>query len=99
MDKMDKYKDQQDRSVQMEVIYRELALIIPFDFSKLACEQSSTGILLWGPPGCGKSSIAHNLSSKFRPMYIIDNDKIVESVLQVFYSDIYNDIKVGAHFG
>jgi predicted ABC-type ATPase len=85
--------DDLDKSVEvMEIIHKKLKS------SKLASARAqSTGILLWGPPGCGKSSIARELSSKFSPMYFIDTDKIVEAILQVWYSELYKGIKAGAY--
>lgn len=55
----------------------------------------STGILIWGPPGCGKSSIARALSQKFNPMYFINTDEIVEIILKAWDRALYYKLQSG----
>ena len=42
----------------------------------------TTGVLLWGPPGCGKSGISEEYCRRFDRMYFINTDEIVEYRLQ-----------------
>jgi hypothetical protein len=51
--------------------------------------------LLWGPPGSGKTSIAHTFSGSERGGYFINNDKIMEVLLRIWFNDIHREIQAG----
>jgi GTPase SAR1 family protein len=48
-------------------------------------ESKSVGVMLWGPPGCGKSSSAYRLIEAYKPMYFINTDTIVESIIKNYF--------------
>ena len=90
--------DELDRRVkQMEVTHKTARPENSRSVDEYVKTVQSTGILLWGPPGCGKSSIASELKTTFDPVYFINTDAIVDIVMQVWYKDIYNDIKAGLY--
>jgi hypothetical protein len=52
--------------------------------------------MLWGPPGCGKSSSAERLRALYSPMYFINTDAIVESIIHNFYNNEYDILRLSA---
>lgn len=56
--------------------------------------HTTTGILLWGPPGCGKSSSAQRLKTLYSPMYFINTDAIVESIMKNYFERELISIKM-----
>jgi hypothetical protein len=55
--------------------------------------QESVGIMLWGPPGCGKSSSAQRLMDQYSPMYFINTDAIVECLIHNYFHAKFKEIK------
>jgi len=55
--------------------------------------STTTGVLLWGPPGCGKSTTADNLSRQYSPMYFINTDAIVESTISNYFQEEFLEVK------
>jgi hypothetical protein len=55
----------------------------------------TTGILLWGPPGCGKSGVSRDYLNKYYPMYFINTDEIVEYILRTYLVDQESTVKGG----
>jgi len=53
-------------------------------------QKGSHGVLLWGPPGCGKSSSARELSEKYKPMHFINIDLVVEHIIRNYYADVWD---------
>ena len=56
----------------------------------------TTGVLLWGPPGCGKSGISEEYCRRFDRMYFINTDEIVEFILKTWMTDNLGLVKNGA---
>jgi GTPase SAR1 family protein len=55
-------------------------------------ERKPVGIMLWGPPGCGKSSSTYRLIEAYKPMYFINTDAIVESIIKNYFHYEYTTI-------
>lgn len=55
--------------------------------------QENVGVLLWGPPGCGKSSSAQMHMHLHSPMYFINTDSIVESMINNFFDNEFFYVK------
>jgi len=53
---------------------------LTLDVEEMTLEKT-IGILLWGPPGSGKSATANALISQHSPMFFINTDEIVERVI------------------
>jgi hypothetical protein len=51
------------------------------------------GVLLWGPPGCGKSSSAQELSDKYSPMHFVNVDAVVEYIINTYYAEEWKNAK------
>ncbi len=64
--------------------------------SRIPLLFQSTGVLLWGPPGCGKSDTSNDYRSRFNPMYFINTDEIVEFILKRWRNAQYASIKEGS---
>ena len=63
--------------------------------SHITSQTPITGILLWGPPGCGKTSMATALTRQLGGAYFINNDMIMEALLKLWFEDMHTKIKNG----